>query len=65
MKRKAKRAKAGRAKARLGLPDLEHVKSSVLVSLRSLESQRSYRRSIEDFLGWYCSESAAGAPLTR
>ena len=31
-------------------------KSSVLVSLRSPESQRSYRRSIEDFVGWYCSE---------
>jgi hypothetical protein len=27
-----------------------------LVSLRSLESQRSYRRSIDDFVGWYCSE---------
>jgi site-specific recombinase XerD len=28
----------------------------VLVSLRSPESQRSYRRSIEDFVYWYCSE---------
>jgi hypothetical protein len=28
----------------------------VLVSLRSPESQRSYRRSIEDFVAWYCSE---------
>src|SRR5258707_7151284 len=31
-------------------------KSAVLVSLRSPESQRSYRRSIEDFVFWYCSE---------
>ena len=45
-----------RQKSKLGLPDLEHVKSAVLVSLRSPESQRSYRRSIEDFVGWYCSE---------
>jgi site-specific recombinase XerD len=28
----------------------------VLVSLRSPESQRSYRRSIDDFVRWYCSE---------
>jgi len=56
MRRKAKRGKSTRAKTRLGLPDLEHAKSSVLVSLRSPESQRSYRRSIEDFVSWYCSE---------
>jgi site-specific recombinase XerD len=56
MKRGRKRGKASRAKTKLGLPDLEHVKSSVLASLRSPESQRSYRRSIEDFVAWYCSE---------
>jgi hypothetical protein len=28
----------------------------VLVSLRSPESQRSYRLSIDDFVCWYCSE---------
>jgi hypothetical protein len=56
MGRKAKRGKANRAKTRLGLPDLEYAKSAVLVSLRSPESQRSYRRSIDDFVCWYCSE---------
>jgi site-specific recombinase XerD len=56
MRRKAKRGKSNRAKAKLGLPDLEHAKSAVLVSLRSPESQRSYRRSIDDFVSWYCSE---------
>lgn len=56
MKRMIKRGKSRRKKTRLGLPDLEHAKSAVLVSLRSPESQRSYRRSIEDFVGWYCSE---------
>ena len=45
MRRKAKRHKANRAKTKLGLPDLEQAKSAVLVSLRSPESQRSYRRS--------------------
>jgi hypothetical protein len=56
MRTKAKRRKLNRAKTKLGLPDLEHVKSAVLVSLRSPESQRSYRRSIDDFVCWYCSE---------
>ena len=56
MRRKAKRGRSNRAKTKLGLPDLEHAKSAVLVSLRSSESQRSYRRSIDDFVSWYCSE---------
>jgi hypothetical protein len=55
MRRKTRR-KSNRQMAKLGLPDLEHVKSAVLVSLRSPESQRSYRRSIDDFVSWYCSE---------
>jgi site-specific recombinase XerD len=56
MRRRARATRTNRQKTRLGLPDLEHVKSAVLVSLRSPESQRSYRRSIEDFVAWYCSE---------
>ena len=56
MKRKTKARRSNRQKTKLGLPDLEHVKSAVLVSLRSPESQRSYRRSIDDFVCWYCSE---------
>ena len=50
MKRKTKARRSNRQKTKLGLPDLEHVKSAVLVSPRSPESQRSYRRSIEDFV---------------
>src|SRR5262249_22803891 len=56
MRRKPRTRKPNRQKTKLGLPDLEHVKSAVLVSLRSPESQRSYRRSIDDFVCWYCSE---------
>src|SRR5712692_4237557 len=56
MRRKIRTKKPNRHKTKLGLPDLEHVKSAVLVSLRSPESQRSYRRSIDDFVYWYCSE---------
>ena len=55
MKRKFKRGKGIRHKAKLGLPDLENAKSTVLVSLRSPESQRSYRHSINEFVAWYCS----------
>jgi hypothetical protein len=50
MKRKTKGRGSNRQKTRLGLPDLEHAKAAVLDSLRSPESQRSYRRSIEDFV---------------
>jgi site-specific recombinase XerD len=56
MTRNPRGRKSNRQKARLGLPDLEHAKAAVLVSLRSPESQRSYRRSIDDFVRWYCSE---------
>ena len=48
MKRKAKN-KFSRQKMKLGLPDLEHSKIAVIVSLRSFESQRSYRHSIDVF----------------
>jgi len=44
-----------RLKTKLGLPDLEHAKVAVIVSLRSFESQRSYRHSIDEFVAWYCS----------
>src|SRR6266853_5218748 len=56
MRKKLRSSKGKCQKIKLGLPDLEHVKSAVLISLRSPESQRSYRRSIDDFVCWYCSE---------
>ena len=55
MKRRKGR-KTIQAKRKLGLPDLEQAKSAVLASLRSPESQRSYRHSIDEFVLWYCSE---------
>jgi len=54
--RKTNRRKIARLKAKLGLPDLEEAKSAVLASLRSPESQRSYRHAIDEFVLWYCSE---------
>ena len=52
MKRKTKHRQT-RLKTKLGLPDLEHAKVAVIVSLRSFESQRGYRHSIDEFVTWY------------
>jgi site-specific recombinase XerD len=40
----------------LRLPDLDHAKRSVLNTLGSPDSVRSYTFAIDDFIGWYCSE---------
>jgi len=58
MKRKTKHRQA-RLKTKLGLPDLEHAKVAVIVSLRSFESQRSYRHSIDEFVTWLAASSTA------
>src|SRR6202021_463948 len=55
MRRKNRRIKSVRSKIKLGLPELEYVKTAVINSLRSLESQRSYQHSINEFVDWYCS----------
>src|SRR5215467_10312394 len=53
---KAKSRKIRRPKTKLGLPDLDQSKAAVVGSLRSPESQRGYRHSIDEFIDWYCSE---------
>src|ERR1700723_971445 len=55
-RKKSRIRKRDRFKRKLGLPDLQQAKASVLASLRSPESQRSYRHSIDEFVSWYCSE---------
>jgi hypothetical protein len=59
MRRKATRKSGNlkRPKTKLGLPDLDHSKSAVLNSLRSPESKRGYRHSIDEFIQWHCSEA--------
>jgi len=54
--RKSPARKPRRPKMKLGLPDLDQSRSAVLNNLRSPESQRGYRHSIDEFIGWYCSE---------
>jgi site-specific recombinase XerD len=56
MRKKQKRRMNRRPKTRLGLPDLDQSKASVIGSLRSPESQRGYRHAIDEFIEWYCSE---------
>jgi len=53
---KKPRAKRGSAKNVLRLPDLDHSKTSVLQSLGSVASKRTYAFAINDFITWYCSE---------
>lgn len=56
MRKRPKSTRGHRPKTKLGLPDLDQAKAAVLSSLRSPESQRGYRHSIDEFIAWYCSE---------
>lgn len=38
------------------LPELDQTKKSVLNSLTSMESRRSYQHAMDEFIEWYCSE---------
>ena len=38
------------------LPELEQSKTSVLNTLGSLQSRRSYQQAMDEFIAWYCSE---------
>src|SRR5579872_5556171 len=49
-------AKGRAAKSVLRLPDLDIAKSAVLNSLSCPDAQRGYRRAIDEFVEWYCSE---------
>ena len=48
--------RSNRRRLALTLPELEHSKAAVLHSLGSLQSRRSYKHAIEEFICWYCSE---------
>src|ERR1700748_1019919 len=53
---KRRKSKRGSPKSVLRLPDLDHSKASVLQSLGSPASKRTYGFAIDDFICWYCSE---------
>jgi hypothetical protein len=57
MKQKpSSRRRRSSTKSILRLPDLEHAKAAVLNSLNSADAKRGYRRAIDEFVDWYCSE---------
>src|SRR5215831_7177106 len=43
-------------KERPTLPELDQTKRSVLNSLTSLQSRRSYQHAMDEFTEWHCSE---------
>ena len=51
------RHRSNRRTHRLTLPELEHSKVAVLNSLGSLQSRRSYKHAIDEFICWYCSRA--------
>jgi integrase len=53
--KRANRKKLGRTDRPM-LPELDQTKRSVLNSLTSLQSRRSYQHAMEEFIDWYCSE---------
>lgn len=40
----------------LTLPELDQSKNSVLNTLGSLQSRRSYQHAMDEFIAWYCAE---------
>ena len=42
------------------VPELEQAKTSVLDTLPSVHSRRSYKYAIEKFIDWYCSTPRLG-----
>ena len=53
---KRKQTTIRRPKSKLRLSELDHSKTAVLDSLRSSESKRGYRHTIDEFIESYCSE---------
>src|SRR5215510_6286174 len=56
MEKQPRRHKARRAQTTLTLPELDQSKNTILYSLGSLQSRRSYRHAMDEFIAWYCSE---------
>jgi hypothetical protein len=51
-----KKSKTRHRRTVLRLSDLDHSKSSVLNTVTSPASRRTYEYAIEEFIAWYCSE---------
>jgi hypothetical protein len=62
--RQKNKTKRRSPKTVLRLPDLDHSKSSVLQTLGSVASQKTYAFAIDDFISWYCSEPRLASTRT-
>jgi hypothetical protein len=60
MQKSSSRGRRTSIKSVLRLPDLEHAKAAVLNSLTSADAKRGYRHAIDEFVDWYCWETALG-----
>src|SRR5258708_27988240 len=49
-------SKSASCSASLTVPELDQSKTTVLNTLASAHSRRSYKHAIEKFIAWYCSE---------
>jgi site-specific recombinase XerD len=56
MARRKEKSKRQKPKTVLRFPDLEQSKNAVVNSLPAASSQASYSHTIDEFIGWYCSE---------
>jgi integrase len=52
--------KSASCSASLTVPELEQSKTTVLNTLPSAHSRRSYKHAVEKFIAWYCSEPRLG-----
>jgi integrase len=52
--------KSASCSASLTVPELEQSKATVLNTLPSAHSRRSYKHAMEKFIAWYCSEPRLG-----
>ena len=53
---KQSRRRSAHKPRHLTLPELEQSKTSVLNTLGSPQSRRSYQHAMDEFIAWYCSE---------
>jgi hypothetical protein len=60
MSTKKRPSKSESCSASLTVPELDQSKTTVLNTLASVHSRRSYKHAIEKFIAWFCSEPRLG-----
>jgi hypothetical protein len=60
MSSKKRPSKSASFSASFTVPELDQSKTTVLNTLASAHSRRSYKHAIEKFIAWYCYEPRLG-----